>query len=256
MEFIPTKRHKKWKKKRYLKRKRLHERIRIEVKSAKHWEVFPGYINTFDARRIGTSTMQADAFWKNYASAQEWQKRHTITWWRSRCLALEYENEILRDKVRLLAQHRTYPNITRKNNYYEENHKTDMQEEKYTEFNSNIGDVEFNVNEDMLKFFEISERHKRELKQTCKSKEIKKENSLEEIPIIDDAEMYKKKNFVEDIPIIDDAEKICMRKQEADLLYGDDSFKILAMETALETATNKYKDIMNPQYWPNMPLKP
>jgi len=131
-----------------------------------------------------------------------------------------------------------------------------MQEEKYTEFNSNIGDVEFNVNEDMLKFFEISERHKRELKQTCKSKEIKKENSLEEIPIIDDAEMYKKKNFVEEIPIIDDAEKICMRKQEADLLYGDDSFKILAMETALETATNKYKDIMNPQYWPNMPLKP
>lgn len=73
MEFVATKRHKKWKKKRYLRRKRLHERIRIEVK--KHWEVFPEYINTFDARRIETSMMQADAFWKNYASAQEWQKR-------------------------------------------------------------------------------------------------------------------------------------------------------------------------------------
>lgn len=129
-----------------------------------------------------------------------------------------------------------------------------MQEENYTKFNSNIGEVEFNVNEDMLKFFEISERHKRELKQTYKSKEIKKEHSLEEIPV-DDAEMYKE-NFVQEIPIIDDAEKIYMRKQEANLLYGDDSSKILAMETALETATNKYKDIMNPQYWPNMPLKP
>lgn len=75
MEFVATKRHKKWKKKRYLRRKRLQERVRIEVTSAKHWEFYLEHIN-FDARKIlGTSTMQADGFWKNYAIAQEWQKR-------------------------------------------------------------------------------------------------------------------------------------------------------------------------------------
>lgn len=37
--------------------------------------VFPEYSAT-DAREIlTTGTMQAEAFWKNYAVAQEWQKR-------------------------------------------------------------------------------------------------------------------------------------------------------------------------------------
>lgn len=166
--------------------------------------------------------------------------RHSITWWRSRCLALEYENEVLRNKVRSLAQHRTYPNIIQENNHYEENNEKHAQEENYTGFNSDIEDVEFNVTEDMLNFFETSERHRRELKQKRKSKNI----------------IHKKEDSVEEIPIIDDTEKVSIRKQEADLLYGDDSSKILAMETALETATNKYKDTMNPQYWPNIPLKP
>ncbi|KAM0735734.1 Gem-associated protein 8 [Formica fusca] len=243
MEFVATKRRKKWKKKRYLKRKRLHERIKIEVKSAKRWELLPEYINPFEVQEtLGTSTMQADTFWKNYAIAQEWQKRHNITWWRSRCLALEYENEMLRNKVRFLAQHRAYPHtvIIQENNHYKENNDKDVQKENCTGSKSDIEDVEFNVTEDMLKFFETSERHRRQLKQKQKSNEI----------------AYKEEYLVEEIPIIDSAESVRTRKQEADLLYGDDSSKILAMETALQAATNKYKDTVNPQYWPNIPLKP
>ncbi|KAL6438385.1 hypothetical protein ACFW04_004493 [Cataglyphis niger] len=243
MEFVATKRRKKWKKKRYVRRKRLHERIKIEVKSAKRWEVLPEYINAFGAREtLETSTMQADTFWKNYAIAQEWQKRHSITWWRSRCLALEYENETLRNKVRFLAQHRTYPNTVtiQENNHYKKNNNKNAQEDNYTECNSDMEDVEFNVTEDMLKFFETSERHRRQLKQKQEPNKI----------------AHKKEYLIEEIPIIDSAESIRTRKEEADLLYGDDSSKILAMETALQDATNKYKDIVNPQYWPNIPLKP
>ena len=69
-----AKRRKKWKKKRRLKRlkKRLRER---EVRfNASRWMAFPEYVT--DARQtLATGTMQADAFWKNYAVAQEWQKR-------------------------------------------------------------------------------------------------------------------------------------------------------------------------------------
>lgn len=139
----------------------------------------------------------------------------------------------------MLAQHRIYPNITQENNHCEDNHKNEVQEENCTEFNSDIEDVEFNVTEDMLNFFETSERHRRELQQKRKSKI-----------------MHNKEDSVEEIPIIDDAERVCIKEQEANLLYGDDASKILAMETALETARNEYKDTMNPQYWPNIPLKP
>lgn len=243
MDFVATKRCKKWKKKRYLRRKRLQERSRIEVKSAKHWEVFSEYINLFDTRKIlGTSMMQADAFWKNYAIAQEWQKRHNITWWRSRCLALEYENEMLRNKVKSLAQHCANPNtvITRENNHHKKNNDKDTQKKNYTRFNSDIEGLEFNVTEDMLNFFETSERHRRQLKQKRISEKIVSEEEY----------------LVGEIPIIDSAESFHAKKEEANLLYGDGGSKILAMETALEAAANKYKDTMNPEYWPNIPLKP
>lgn len=149
---------------------------------------------------------------------------------------------MLRNKVRFLAQHHAYPNtvIIQENNHYKKNNNKNAQEENYTECNSDMEDVEFNVTEDMLKFFETSERHRRQLKQKQESNKI----------------AHKKEYLVEEIPIIDSAESIRTRKEEADLLYGDDSSKILAMETALQDETNKYKDIVNPQYWPNIPLKP
>lgn len=149
---------------------------------------------------------------------------------------------MLRNKVRFLAQHRAYPNaiIIQENNHYKKNYNKNTQEDNYTECNSDMEDVEFNVTEDMLKFFETSERHRRQLKQKQESNKL----------------THKKEYLVEEISIIDSAESIRTRKEEAGLLYGDDSSKILAMETALQDATNKYKDIVNPQYWPNIPLKP
>lgn len=72
MECTKTaKRRGKWRRKRR-SNKRLRER---EVRSnARHWTDLPEYVT--DAREtLATGTMEADAFWKNYAVAQEWQKR-------------------------------------------------------------------------------------------------------------------------------------------------------------------------------------
>ncbi|XP_012523813.2 gem-associated protein 8 [Monomorium pharaonis] len=230
---IPTKRRGRHRRKRLL-RKQLRERIKLikrEVRSAGHRTVFPEYV--VDAREIlTTGTMQAEAFWKNYAVAQEWQKRHSITWWRSRCVALEHENKLLRDKVRSLAQHRD----TRQYSY--QNNSNVTREENHAEFGLNDDDdddeddnLEFTVTEDMLNFFETSERHKQEMRQ-------KRENENSE-----------------ETPFVGAAESARVRKEQAELLYGDAGLRILTMETALLSTIERYEDSANPQYWPNIPLK-
>ena len=73
-ECAIAKRRKKWKRKRRLKRLKKRLREREVMFNASHWTTFPEYVT--DAREtLTTGTMQADAFWKNYAVAQEWQKR-------------------------------------------------------------------------------------------------------------------------------------------------------------------------------------
>lgn len=158
--------------------------------------------------------------------------RHSITWWRSRCVALEHENKLLRDKVRLLA-HGSHD--TRKDDYY---YAEDIPDKNYAEHDTDNEDLEFNLTEDVLNFFETSERHKRKMRQKNRSnKTVDEDNS-------------------EGIPFVSAAEKDRMRNEEAKLLYGDLSSQILAIETALQNKIERFEDTTNPQYWPNIPLKP
>lgn len=200
--------------------------------------VFPEYVT--DAREtLATGTMEADAFWKNYAVAQEWQKRHSITWWRSRCVALEHENKVLRDKVRSLARRRSCRD-TREDGYRAKDTGNDDVRGENRFDDTNNEDLEFNVTEEMLNFFETSERHKREMRRKYGSSDSQAVH--EETP--------------EEVPFVAASESARMRKEEADLLYGKAGSKILAMETALQSMVERYEDTANPQYWPNIPLKP
>jgi len=116
----------------------------------------------------------------------------------------------------------------------------DMQEE--VAFNNEK--LEFNVTEDMLDFLEKSERHRREMQERYKSEgnvSQKKKN---------------KKGLKKESVIVNAPENVHVKREEAQLLYGDATPKILAMEAALQVAANRYKDLANAQYWPNIPLKP
>lgn len=76
MEFLSVKKNRNRKKKRNV-RKRRRERIKLEVKSIKSQRLIAELANvSFSEEKIIKNTMQADAFWKNYAAAQEWQKRY------------------------------------------------------------------------------------------------------------------------------------------------------------------------------------
>lgn len=163
--------------------------------------------------------------------------RHNIVWWKSRCIALEHENKLLRDKVRFLAQRRNYRD-TRKDIYPAEDNgdNDDDQDENHTELDTSNENLEFIVTEDVLNFFETSERHKREMRRKYGSDRTTQEE--------------------EKTPFVGAIVSARMRKEEADLLYGDASSKILAMEAALRSTVERYEDTANPQYWPNIPLKP
>lgn len=76
MEYLSVKRSKNRRKKRNV-RKRRRERIKLEVKSIKSQRLIGELADvSFCKEEIIANTMQADAFWKNYAAAQEWQKRY------------------------------------------------------------------------------------------------------------------------------------------------------------------------------------
>lgn len=165
--------------------------------------------------------------------------RHSVTWWRSRCVALEHENKLLRDKVRLLAQHPGSHNTPKDGCHTEDNGNGGIRDENYAELGTDNEDLEFILTEDVLNFFETSERHKREMRQKSSSKKT--------VPEEDNSE---------GIPFVGAAERARVRKEEANLLYGDAGSKILTMETALQNMVERYEDTTNLQYWPNIPFKP
>jgi len=164
--------------------------------------------------------------------------RHSITWWRSRCVALEHENKQLRDKVRSLAQRRGYRD-TRQGSYHRND---DARDEDRKECDTSNEDLEFNVTEDVLNFFETSERHKREMRRKRRSSQEAHEEENSE-------------RNSEEAPFVGGAESVRMRKEAADLLYGDAGSKILTLEAALQSAVERYEDTANSQYWPNIPFK-
>lgn len=139
----------------------------------------------------------------------------------------------------MLAQDKHYSNvvITDTNNHYEKIH-IDENNQNGAQNDSDDDDMEFNMTEDMLGFFETAERHRRDLQQKRKSKYVTTTETTE------------------DTPVIDSAASIRARKEAASLLYGDVHPKIMAMEAALTATVDRHKDKIQPQYWPNIPLKP
>ncbi|XP_015113175.1 gem-associated protein 8 [Diachasma alloeum] len=222
MELSPQKRAKICKRKRLAKNRRRNKR-KVEVRSANRRKITSGHEMNF-------STMTANTFWENYRVAQDWQQKHNIAWWRSRCIALEHENRILRSKVRELAQHSNYNEAypTPSNSHY--NALNNSSEE---------GNLEFHVDEDMLNFLEQSIRHKMELKKSRESEKFGSGvNDENDCPLV----------FRE----IQDHEKL----ENAQELYGSAASRIIAMETALQVTVDRHKDRAKPRYWPNIPLKP
>lgn len=164
--------------------------------------------------------------------------RHSITWWRTRCIALEYENQILKDKLKSLvcqSSQQYTPHKRKKSGYKYQNEEEKCEE---TTFNEEAENLEFHIDEEMMSFLEQSMRHKFELKK------------------LKESETCIKKRKEEEENIQGGATWMHARNSNAKLLYGEASPTILAMETALQTTVDRHRDKAKPQYWPIIPLKP
>ncbi|XP_012286461.1 gem-associated protein 8 [Orussus abietinus] len=204
------------------------EQVKLEVRLKKQREF---KLHSSLLWKKVTARMDASTFWANYTVAQEWQQRHSVVWWRTRCIALEHENQLLRDKIRSLVrrQHSEVPEQYKEENTEEKNDDRDIESSLEEE------NLEFHVDEDMMSFLEQSLRHKMELKQQRDKESLKEE---------------------EDLKFEGGAAWDRERSECAKLLYGEASPRILAMETALQATIDRHKDKAKPQYWPNIPLKP
>ncbi|XP_011502740.1 PREDICTED: gem-associated protein 8-like [Ceratosolen solmsi marchali] len=176
--------------------------------------------------------MNASTFWKNYKAADEWQKTHNVTWWKTRCFALEHENHVLRVNIKnLISDKSCKSNLTKIYSNRQHNIKNKKLE------NESVLDenIEFHLNEDMMYFLTQSIKHKIELKKKKEITEINRKN-IEEL---------KEGKF----------DWINRKNEDAKLLYGKASSTVLAMETALEATIERHIDKTKPQYWPNIPLR-
>ncbi|XP_014223863.1 gem-associated protein 8-like [Trichogramma pretiosum] len=264
MEFIGTRHKKKRKRKRALisnksrRRRQRVDAIKCEVKYARHQKIAvttPASSSnnneqqSFTCKKIEPSSsnspyaMEASAFWENYDAAHEWQKKHNVTWWKTRCFALEHENHILRETIRRLRQHpeadiTSFPQPCQ-NMQSQQVHQTFESAYMDDDDNEHIeDDLQFCMNEDMMNFLAQSIQHKKELQnQKEANKDTLAANNEDQTKI--------------DIGV----NRISNKLKDARLLYGEASSKILGMETALQTTIDRHKDKTKPQYWPNIPLR-
>ncbi|XP_066594058.1 uncharacterized protein F10E9.5 [Prorops nasuta] len=227
MEFLPVKLGRK---RRRHRGKRDSLKVKLSLKTSKRRKLCTESPKIYEKKeKVINSNMQADTFWKNYSISQEWQKRHNVAWWKSRCMALEFENKTLKNKLKEIASCSTHKahNETESDLNVNQSYENEDEDEK----------LEFQVDEEMMRFLEQSIRHKMELQE---KREL--ESSM-------DTEAEESQTFE------GTAASIRARNQGAKLLYGDASARILGMETALQATLDRHKDMAKPQYWPNINLR-
>lgn len=202
---------------------------------------------------------QYNWFWENYYNALEWQERHQVAYWKSRSIALEYENTLLHQYVQRLVCNDENPGYFTKQKHVpkiptshsvssSKGKKWNMKQQATPNGNSkeqeiredsNQDEFEFEVTEEMMDFFEQSIRHKMELKEEreAERKKAEKEKGF------DDAGLPPRKQIG------------LQRTEEMKLMYGEAAPMILGMETAMQLSFDRNCDLKQPKLWPNIPLK-
>lgn len=188
-----------------------------------------------------STAMSGNSYWKNYANVFNWQKN--------------YNNFIY---------YNCFPNsFTQRNKYFKRNYIVEEPKissghvNKYVSndapaYNSNDdcdveSEDEYVVTEEMMKFLEISMRHKQE-REANKKKELLKVQNLKDKKDIPD------RDKVEECQIPKEKSVDAIRMQEMNDLYGNSAAMIMGMETALQLTFNRNCDLHKPSYWPFLPL--
>ncbi|XP_069129706.1 gem-associated protein 8-like [Argopecten irradians] len=105
---------------------------------------------------------------------------------------------------------------------------------------------EMEITDDMVEFFAKSEQHKKE-RDAKKTEKEEEDNRL-------DLEGAKATKSAPTTAAPQERPGV-RRTQEMVLLYGKGAAMVHGMETAMQMSYDRNMDILQPKYWPNMPLK-
>ncbi|OWF52878.1 gem-associated protein 8-like [Mizuhopecten yessoensis] len=126
----------------------------------------------------------------------------------------------------------------------EEKSLTSQENQQGSDSDSEVFEME--ITDDMVEFFTKSEQHKKE-RDAKKTEETKEDSRLD----LEGANATKKAPTTA-APL----ERPGVRRtQEMVLLYGKGAAMVHGMETAMQMSYDRNMDILQPKYWPNMPLK-
>uniref|UniRef100_A0A1B6FFI4 Uncharacterized protein n=1 Tax=Cuerna arida TaxID=1464854 RepID=A0A1B6FFI4_9HEMI len=198
--------------------------------------------------------------WDTYFhECKSWQDKHKLAYYRSRCMALEFENQMLFEQIHSLIEENgvfaaergltptmRLPEIPGRQTERAKASTTPKKQGK-TDEHSAASDSEIvcNVNEDMMNFLEDNIRNKLSLKKKHQEGEHSKSN---------DGDAKRKENESKrQGPKQPMGQK---RKEEHDQLYGKDSAMIQALETSVQLNFNRVIDTLKPELFMTDPLNP
>lgn len=197
----------------------------------------------------GGKNSDLPVFWQNYLKVLEWKDNHELAFWKSRSVALEHENAFLHDYIKNIVTKRNIPLksiITKpvnlqsscsksKKRHRKRNRKRKKSQRtgdilKKVQFTKEDEVLEFEINDEMLNFFEQSIRHKLTLKKENDEKESKNDYlpSIHRIGID--------------------------RQEDMNKLYGSFAPMISGMEAAMQLSFNRIIEKKHPEFWPVAPI--
>ncbi|CAD0200039.1 unnamed protein product [Chrysodeixis includens] len=198
----------------------------------------------FKRNNVRSTPITMSAWAENFAFAATWQLKHQVAYWKSKAIALEYENKLLHDIIRkncgnVLSDDDNASNSCSDNEENEEiasNETEDELEQEEVEEIHEDGDLE--VSEEFIQFLRENKKFRDDAKR--ERERLRDEQHVEDRSVKE----------MEAGPL----ESMENPQQKLQRLYGDGSDRIAALEASMRSQYISICDREKPLYWPNIPF--
>ncbi|XP_070786896.1 gem-associated protein 8 [Enoplosus armatus] len=181
-------------------------------------------------------------YWQHYRQAMAWHQRHRRAYQKALEAAYGpgYRQETHPGGRRRYADWHAGEGGSKDGGDGDEESSSD------SEIECDVSNME--ISEELRQYFAQTEKHREELK---KQQQMEAEEHERYVPADQDLHVVSWRSSAAP-PFERPGER---RGAEMKKLYGEDSAKILAMETAMQLTFDRNCDLKQPKYWPVIPLK-
>lgn len=176
------------------------------------------------------------SMWNNaFNGVISWQYQHQIAYWKSKAIALSYENKVLHTIVKDLYKNKSLSETFEpyEASTYKQNERRKKKSKNKSNDHDDAEEYDFVLSEEMVAFLQKSAEHR--LQRDQEKKKLQETIEAEKCaPPLESADSRRHKS----------------RK----ILYGSNVDKIICLETCLQLNFDNYIDSNNPVHWPNIPL--